>query len=68
LQSASHEFLREHNFTFYKVEKIMRQPATMFGTRDDDDVIFLLLTIQFPLIASLLYMADKKLFLAVSLL
>jgi hypothetical protein len=37
----------------------------MFGTRDDDDVIYLLSTMQFPLIASLLYMADIKLFLTI---
>jgi hypothetical protein len=37
----------------------------MFGTRDDDDVIYLLSTMQFPLIASLLYTADIKLFLTI---
>ncbi len=35
------------------------------GARDNDDIFFLLLTVQFPFIASLLYMADIKLFLTI---
>jgi hypothetical protein len=49
------------------IQKSASQPATMLpmGARDNDDIIFLLLKMQFPFIASLLYMADIKLFLSI---